>query len=299
MARPRLFALMSLLILNVACSRSGDLADAYGNFEADETVISAQMPGELERFEVEEGMTLAAGTTVGLIDTLSLHLKKLEVQANRQAVASNAEGVLAEMKVLDDRLANLERERRRAANLIQAGAATQQRLDDIEGEITVVHSQRRKVQTQNAGILGQVEALDARVRQIETDILKSRVINPVEGVVLAKLAEAHEFMTPGKPLYKIADTRTLQLRAFVSGPQLTRLRVGDEHEVRIDGPDGEMIPYTGTIAWISETAEFTPKTIQTKQQRVDLIYAVKVRVPNDGQIKIGMPGELWFKVAPR
>lgn len=294
MERARFFALATALLLTTSCNNNG-LADAYGNFEANETIISAQTPGELVRFDVEEGATLDPGTAVGLVDSVGLYFKKMEVLANRQAIASNAEGVLAEIEVLQDRLANLERERKRVVNLIEAGAATQQKLDDIEGDITVVNSQIRKVQTQNAGILGQVAALAAKARQIDDDIRRSQIVNPIHGVVLAKLAEAHEFMTPGKPLYKIADVSHLELRAFVSAAQLASLAIGDEHEVRIDAAAGEMLAYPGTITWISTKAEFTPKTIQTREQRLDLVYAVKVRVPNDGKIKIGMPGELWLK----
>jgi HlyD family secretion protein len=294
MRRQRLFVVVIVLFLTTSCDRNSNLADAYGNFEADETIIAAQMPGELVMLNIEEGMILSAGTRVGLVDSVGLHLKKLEILANRKAIASNSESILAEIEVLNGKLANLERERARVTNLIQAGAATQQKLDDIEGEITVVKSQMRSVHSQNAAILGQVEALDVKVSQVAEDIRKSQIINPVRGEVLAKLAEAHEFMTPGKALYKVADLTHLDLRAFISGAQLSSVELGAKHEVKIDGPDGEMISYPGTVTWISTEAEFTPKTIQTKEQRLDLVYAVKVRVRNDGKIKIGMPGELWL-----
>ena len=283
-----------VLVLTAACGRNSEPADAYGNFEADETIISAQTSGELMLLEVEEGMTLEAGAAVGLVDTLGLYLRKLEVAANRTAIASKIQNILAEVAVLEDKLANLERERVRASNLVQAGASTEQKLDDIEGEISVVKSQMKSVRSQNAGVLGQVEALDVKTRQINDDIRRSRTVNPISGIVLVKLAEAHEFVTPGKALYKIANVAHMDLRAFVSGSQLSSIEVGAEYVVKIDGPDGTMISYPGTVVWISTEAEFTPKTIQTREQRLDLVYAVKVRVQNDGKLKIGMPGELWL-----
>ena len=290
----RMAMVATLLALMMSCSRNGELADAYGNFEADVTMISAQMQGELVMFDVKEGMILQAGTVVGLVDTVGLNLKKLEVLANRKAIASKVENILAEIEVLKDKLVNLKREQARVTNLLQVGAATQQRLDDIEGEMAVVEGQMRSVRSQDAAVLGQVEALDARTRQIDEDIRRSQIINPISGLVLTKLAEAHEFAAPGKALYKIADITALDLRAFVSGSQLSSIELGADYEVRIDGADGEMIPYRGTVTWISTEAEFTPKTIQTKELRLDLVYAVKVRVQNDGKIKIGMPGELWL-----
>ncbi len=278
-----------------ACNRNDDMADAYGNFEVDETIISAQMPGELVFFNLQEGMKLDTGVLVGLTDTTELSLLKPEVAANKKATASKAANVIAQIEVLQDQLANLEREQKRVKNLIAAGAATSKQLDDIDGQINVVKSQIRSVRTQNAAILGQLEALDAKLGQLNERIRKSMVVNPVKGIVLTKLAEAHEFVAPGKPLYKIANTDEINLRAFVAGSQLSSIEIGKIYTVKIDGPDGEMLSYSGKLIWIAEEAEFTPKTIQTKKERVDLVYAVKVRVQNDGKIKIGMPGELWIE----
>jgi membrane fusion protein YbhG len=290
-----IIAIPALLLLLSGCNDNGEKADAYGNFEVDETIISAQMPGELLFFNVDEGARIKAGELVGLVDTTELSLLKPELVANRRATASKASNVVAQIDVLKDQLANLVREQNRAKNLIKAGAATQKQLDDIEGQINVVKSQMQSVLTQNASILGQVEALDAKLAQIEEKIRKSKVINPINGIVLVKLTEAYEFVAPGKPLYKIANTDNMDLRVFLPGSQLSTVEIGKEYTVKIDGKDGTMLNYTGKVIWISEEAEFTPKTIQTKKERVDLVYAVKLRVKNDGKIKIGMPGELWVK----
>jgi membrane fusion protein YbhG len=290
-----IIAIPALLLLFSGCNDNGEKADAYGNFEVDETIISAQMPGELLFFNVDEGARIKAGAFIGLVDTMELSLLKPELIANRRATASKASNVVAQIDVLKDQLANLVREQNRAKNLIKAGAATQKQLDDIEGQINVVKSQMQSVLTQNASILGQVEALDAKLAQIEEKIRKSKVINPINGIVLVKLTEAYEFVAPGKPLYKIANTDNMDLRVFLPGSQLSTVEIGKEYTVKIDGKDGVMLNYTGKVIWISEEAEFTPKTIQTKKERVDLVYAVKLRVKNDGKIKIGMPGELWVE----
>jgi HlyD family secretion protein len=283
-----------ILLISTACNRNEYLADAYGNFEVNETVVSSLMAGELVQFEIEEGSTYQSGQLVGYIDTTDLHLLKPELYANRKATASKTKNISAQIEVLKNQLANLEREHKRIINLVEAGAATNQQLDDIAGKIDVVHSQIQSAKSQYAGVLAQLDVIDAKVQQLEEKIRKSRIINPVNGIVLAKLAEAHEFTAPGKPLYKIANIDQMDLRAFVAGSQLAGIKLNDTFTVKIDGADGEMIEYPGRVIWISAEAEFTPKTIQTKNERVDLVYAVKIRVENDGRIKIGMPGELWL-----
>ncbi len=279
------------------CNRNEELADAYGNFEVDETVVSSLMPGELVQFKIEEGSTYQSGETVGYIDTTDLHLLKPEMAANRKATASKTTSISTQIEVLKNQLANLEREHQRIINLVKAGAATNQQLDEIEGQIDVVHSQIQNAKSQYAGVLAQLEVIDAKMLQLEEKIRKSKVVNPVNGIVLKKLAEAHEFTAPGKPLYKIANIDLIDLRAYVSGSQLSTIKLGDTFTVKIDGTNNEMIDYPGKVIWVSAEAEFTPKTIQTKEERLDQVYAVKVRVKNDGRIKIGMPGELWLTAA--
>ena len=286
-----------IMLISVSCNRNDDLADAYGNFEVDETVVSALMPGEIMQFDIKEGSTYKAGQFVGYIDTIQLHLLKPELEANRMATANKTENISTQIEVLKKQLANLEREHKRVINLLEAGAATSKQQDDIEGQIDVVKSQIRSAKSQYSGVLAQLEAIDAKKKQLDEKIRKSRVVNPINGIVLTKLAEPFEFTVTGKPLYKIANIEQIDLRAYVSGDQLSSIKLGDTFTVKIDGPEGEMIDYPGKVIWISSEGEFTPKTIQTKKERIDMIYAVKVRVENDGRIKIGMPGELWINIA--
>lgn len=286
-----------IMLISVSCNRNDDLADAYGNFEVDETVVSALMPGEIMQFDIKEGSTYKAGQFVGYIDTIQLHLLKPELEANRMATANKTENISTQIEVLKKQLANLEREHKRVINLLEAGAATSKQQDDIEGQIDVVKSQIRSAKSQYSGVLAQLEAIDAKKKQLDEKIRKSRIVNPINGIVLTKLAEPFEFTVTGKPLYKIANIEQIDLRAYVSGDQLSSIKLGDTFTVKIDGPEGEMIDYPGKVIWISSEGEFTPKTIQTKKERIDMIYAVKVRVENDGRIKIGMPGELWLNIA--
>lgn len=292
--RKLLYPLIALVLLTTACNKGNDLADAYGNFEVDEILISAQMPGELIQYSIVEGAKLEKGIVVAMTDTTELYLMKLEIKANQDAISTQSDNIYAQIKVLKGELKNLEREQKRVQNLIKAGAATSKQLDDIEGNIDVVESKIQSVRSQNASILGQVEALNSKSKQIDEKIRKSIIINPVDGIVLAKLSDLNEYTAPGKPLYKIANLDELDLRVFISGDQLSEIRIGDTYTVKIDGPDNTMIDYQGVVSWIASESEFTPKTIQTKEERLDLVYAVKLRVKNDGKIKIGMPGELWI-----
>jgi HlyD family secretion protein len=287
----------AIMLISVSCNRNDNLADAYGNFEVDETVVSSLMPGEIMQFEIEEGSTYKAGQLVGYIDTIDLHLLKPELIANRKATSSKTENISTQIEILKNQLANLEREQKRIINLVKAGAATSQQLDNIDGQIDVVNSQIKSARSQYAAIVAQLEGIDAKVLQLEEKIRKSRIVNPINGIVLSKLAEAYEFTAPGKPLYKIANIDVIDLRAYISGSQLSTIKLGETFTVKIDGANGEMIDYPGKVVWVSSEAEFTPKTIQTKEERVDLMYAIKIRVKNDGRIKIGMPGELWLNAA--
>ena len=277
-----------------SCNDNSELADGYGNFEADEVIVSAKVPGELIEFNVNEGAMYQAGTVVGFVDTISLHLQKAELVANRRATASKVESVMAQLEVLKNERKNLEREHKRMIKLVDAGAATTQQLDDIEGKIQVVNSKIKSTRSQNPAIIGQVEAIDAKMVQLQNRIDDSEIVIPVNGVVLHKIAEPFEFTAPGKPLFKIADISDLNLRVYLPQEQMTQIKIGQEVTIRVDGLKGEMLDFPGTISWVASEAEFTPKTIQTKETRIDLVYAVKIRVKNDGTLKIGMPAELWL-----
>ncbi len=284
-----------LLLALPACSGTDGTADAYGNFESVETLISAKGSGELLRFNVNEGMLLGAGKPVGLIDTTLLALQLREIDANRDAIASQHRNVVAQLEVQDARMADLRHEQDRLQKLFAGGAATQKQVDDMTSQVAVLKKQTATIETQNPGITAQVRALDAKEAQLRQRIADQHIINPVHGTVTVKLAEAHEFATPGRPLYRIADQDTLELRAYISGAHLASVMLGAAVEVGIDRGDSGVVRLPGCVSWISSEAEFTPKTIQTRDERVDLVYAFKVRVANtDGLLKSGMPGEVWL-----
>lgn len=289
----------ALLVLAITvwsgCSNADQLADAYGNFEAIETIISSEATGKLVAFSVTEGSHLAAGDRVGLVDTLQLSLKKRQIVAARRAVRSQTASVRAQISVLEEQRAVAETEKNRIEQLLQDNAATTKQLDDIEGQLSVLAARINQVRTQNSTILAELEGLDAQIAQLDDQIDRNVIRNPIEGVVLATFSEQHEITTTGRPLYKIANLDRLILRAYLSGSQLPHVALGQEVEVRIDEDESSDRSLRGVVTWIASEAEFTPKLIQTKEERVNLVYAIKVAVENpDGSLKIGMPGEVWM-----
>jgi HlyD family secretion protein len=290
----KLFLALTLLTV-VSCSGNNDKSDAYGNFEATEIIISAEAGGKLLRFEAEEGLTLNDNTVVGYIDTTQLALKREQLLASQQSIRSKSANILAQIDVVQEQKNVALIEKQRLEKLFKENAATQKQLDDINGQLNVLDKQMASIETQNAAVLSDIRSLDSQIRQINDQIQKSIVINPVKGTVLTKFAERFEVIGFGKPLYKIADLSTMFLRVYVSGDQLPKVKIGEKVEVLIDQNKTENQKLEGEISWISSKAEFTPKIIQTKQERVNMVYAVKVRVANDGSLKIGMPGEINFK----
>ena len=294
---PSFLRLASLLIAagTAGCASDDGNSDAYGNFEATEVLISSEAAGPLLTFDVSEGTVLAAGQTVGHVDTVQLALQRDQLRAGREAMLSRIDGVLAQIRVLEEqrRVATVELDR--VKRLLESRAATEKQLDDLEGQIAVIDRQIASTRSQNATIRKEIEAVDAQILQLEDRIRRSLIVNPVDGTVLVKHAEAYEQIGVGSPLYKIADLSTLFLRAYVSGDQLPGLSLGQAVTVLLDKDRTENQSLEGVISWIASDAEFTPKTIQTKEERVDLVYAFKVRVANpEGLIKIGMPGEVRF-----
>ncbi len=286
---------ISILIISISsCNSNSDLADGYGNFEAIETTISAENNGKLLEFTVKEGQTLKKGAIVGYIDTIQLALKKEQLIASKNIISSKSKSVLSQIKVLKSQLKTAKVSKKRIENLIAANAGTQKQLDDVNGKIDVLNNQIISVETQNAPIINELKSIDIQVRQIEDQIQKSIVTNPVNGTVLVKYAEPNEITSFGRPLFKIADLSTMQLRVYVSETQLSSIKIGQDVTVKIDDND-DMKNYNGNITWIAAEAEFTPKIIQTKEERVNLVYAVKVDVKNDGSLKIGMPAEMWIE----
>ncbi|MGB5430965.1 HlyD family secretion protein [Eudoraea sp.] len=276
-----------------SCGVDNGKADGYGNFEATEITISAENNGRLMQFNVKEGDLLDKGTFLGYIDTIPLSLKREQLLSSKAVVSSQSKSVLSQISVLNAKLKTANANKLRAENLIADNAGTQKQLDDINGEIDVIKQQILSVEIQNAPVVNELKSIDVQLRQIDDQISKSKIINPVNGTVLTKYAETNEITSFSKPLYKIADLSTMKLRAYFSEPQLAGLKIGQEVTVKIDDADA-MQSHKGTISWIASEAEFTPKIIQTKEERVALVYAVKVDVANDGSLKIGMPAEVWM-----
>ncbi|MBX2927437.1 MAG: HlyD family efflux transporter periplasmic adaptor subunit [Saprospiraceae bacterium] len=278
------------------CKPEENTSDAYGNFEAREILVSSESAGKILRLDVEEGQSLKAGEIVGVIDTTALHLRKLQLLASIRTVQGKTQDVQPQINVLEEQRRNLLRERDRLKALVQEHAATQKQLDDMEGQLLVVERQIASARAQNrnlnTGILGETDPLRVQIEQIEDQIARCYIVNPVDGTVLLQLAEAHEVTAPGKPLYKIADLDQMTLRVYVGGDQLPNVKVGEAVTVLVDADEKSNRTLTGTVSWVSPKAEFTPRIVQTKEQRVNLVYAVKVLVKNDGTLKIGMPGEV-------
>lgn len=287
---------ISLLVLFVACKSKDDAADAYGNFESTEIIVSAEASGRLLSFDVEEGAVLQANALVGGIDSVQLNLKKAQLGANIKAVLSKRPEITPQLEVIRQQIATQQREKQRIQNLLKANAATPKQLDDINAAIALLEKQYAStsstLNTQISGLNSESQPLELQVEQVKEQLAQSRVINPIQGTVLTKYVEKGEVVTFGKPLYKIADLNTMYLRAYISGNQLGQVKTGQQVTVQTDLPNGELKSLPGTISWISGDAEFTPKTIQTREERVQLVYALKVRVQNDGSLKIGMPGEV-------
>lgn len=291
----------ALLICSVpvmlSCSVNGDKADAYGNFEAVEVIISSEANGKLTSFDVEEGDQLAPGQLVGSVDSVQLYLTKMQLLANIDAIRSKTQDVRVQIEVLENRRKNLVREKNRVERLLADSAATVKQFDDITGELEVVEKQivatRSQLTTGNRGLLSEIKPIELKIEQLNDQLKKCTIRNPEQGTVLNKFAYANEITAYGKPLYKIANLGKITLRAYVSGNQLANIKLGQEVKVIIDQDDRDK-QLNGTITWISGNAEFTPKVIQTKEERVNLVYAFKILVPHDGELKIGMPGEVYF-----
>jgi HlyD family secretion protein len=281
--------------LFVAC-KNNEKADGYGNFEATEITVSAENSGKLMQFNVEEGQILKKEAYVGFIDTIPLSLKRDQLLASKAIVYSKSGSVLSQKNVLNAQLKTATINKNRIENLIRENAGTQKQLDDINGEINVIQKQIKSVESQNSPVIDELESLDVQLKQVEDLLQKSNIVNPVNGTVLTKYAEVNELTSFGKPLYKIADLSTMELRVYVSETQLSNIKIGQEVTVKIDAGDA-MKNFKGNIIWISNEAEFTPKIIQTKEERINLVYAVKLSVKNDGSLKIGMPAEMFLSPA--
>lgn len=277
----------------ISCNNNNLRADGYGNFEATEITVSSEANGKIEFLKLEEGDLLKTGTQVGLIDTLQLFLSKQQLIASQNTISARSANVLSQRSVLTEQLKSAKIEQSRIGSMFSENAATKRQVDEIDGKVKVIEEQIKGVGTQNAPIVSDLKSIDVQIEKINDQIQKSKITNPINGTVLTKYAEAGEIAAFGKPLYKIADLTEMTLRVYVSETQLTDIKIGQEVIIKIDGKN-EMKSYKGIISWIASQAEFTPKIIQTREERVNLVYAVKVKIMNDGSLKIGMPAEMWL-----
>jgi len=308
------FQLATIILATIvlSCNRKANKFDASGTFEVDEVVVSAMASGKILSLNIDEGSVIKKDSIVGLVDPTDLSLQKQQVQASIQALNEKTSNVTPQVNMLQDQLAvqqtqlnNLLHERTRIENLLKEDAATQKQLDDINFQIESVKKQmnvtrqqinvqKTNVATQNRSILSEGKPLEKKAEQLQDQLNKTNIKNPVNGTVITKYAEAGEMTSNGKALYKIADLSTMTLRAYVTGSQLPQIKLGQPVQVLIDSGANKYRTYPGTITWISDKAEFTPKTIQTKDERANLVYAMKIKVKNDGFLKIGMYGEVKF-----
>lgn len=296
--------------LFIACAGKDTGADATGTFEADEVIVSSEIPGKLLSFKVEEGAVLTKDSVVGNVDAMNISLQKEQVDASITALSDKTADVKPQILLLEQQIVvqqsqmdNLLQEKNRITALVKADAATTKQLDDINYQITVLGNQMKVIRrqiavqlnavaTQNRGILSEAKPLSKRVAQLNDQLQRSKIVNPINGTVLTKYAQEGEVTAAGKALYKIADLSTITLRAYITAVQLPQVKLGQKVKVRVDDGAKKYKDYEGAISWVSDKAEFTPKTIQTKEERANLVYAIKVKVKNDGYLKIGMYGEV-------
>ena len=300
------------LVLAAACNSKNGNFDASGTFETDEVIVSSELSGKILRFDIDEGQVIPRDSIIGIVDAANISLQKEQVEANIRALAEKTSDVTPQVRLLQNQLNvqqsqlnNLLHEKTRIENLLRQDAATGKQLDDINAQIDVarkslavtqqeINVRRSNIATQNRSIMSEGQPLQKRVEQLEDQIKRANIINPIQGTILTKYAEAGEITSAGKALYKIADLSTMTLRAYITGTQLSQVKLGQAVKVKVDDGKDAYRELPGTITWISDKAEFTPKTIQTKEERANLVYAVKIKVRNDGYLKIGMYGEVLF-----
>ncbi len=286
---------IAVSLLTLACSKGAEF-DAQGTFEATEVVVSSEAAGRILNFDIEEGMTIVANQAVGTIDSLQLHLQRKQLIAQQSALLTSRPDVKKQVASLREQIVKQKSELRRVDNMLSDGAATQKQKDDIEAQIKILEGQLEAtlstLDKNTSTINDNSVALEAQIAALDDRISKCSILSPVGGTVLVKYAEAGELASVGKPLMKIADLGNIYLRAYFTSDQLANIKLGDEVKVVADFGGEERYDYTGRVAWISSESEFTPKTIQTKDSRANLVYAVKIAVENDGRLKIGLAGEV-------
>jgi len=292
------FLSLAVSAMLISCRSSKDNYDASGTFETTEVIVSAEATGKILSFDIQEGQILKANDVVGSIDSVQLYLRKMQLLTNEKSIQVRRPDIQKQIAAIEQQIITAKTERTRVENLLKDNAANQKQLDDINAEIAVLNkqlvAQKSTLVTTNQGITEDNDGLKLQVAQIADQLNKCRIVSPINGTVLVKYAEMGEVAAPGKALFKIADTENMILRAYVTADQLTQLKEGQKVKVFADFGEDKSREYPGTLAWISSNSEFTPKTIQTRDERANLVYAVKINVKNDGYLKIGMYGNVKF-----
>jgi HlyD family secretion protein len=297
----RIILLVSCLIIVTglsSCRKSTVNYDASGTFEAVEVIVSSEASGKILLFDAEEGREVKSGELLGYTDTTQLYLKKLQLKTSTKAVTSRKSDVGKQVAALQQQISTAKIEKKRIENLLKANAANTKQLDDINAQITTLEkqldAQKSMLENANSSISEESSAMEIQIAQLDDQIKKCYITSPINGTVLVKYAEQGELAIPGKALFKVADVGNMILRAYVTSGQLTKLKIGQQVKIFADFGKDEVREYKGNIEWISSKSEFTPKTIQTQDERANLVYAVKIKVKNDGYLKIGMYGEVNF-----
>ena len=282
------------MLLAAGCNRGESDADAWGTFEADEVIISAETSGRIISMDVTEGMVVAGGAVIAVTDTTMLMLQRAEFDAVTAQAQARLAGISAQDAVIRQQMDNLSVNIERTRRMLADGAATQKQLDDLNGQMEVLRRQAEANNTQRRSVAAEQQSITAKKALLDEQMARSTVRAPYSATVIDTYASAYELTAAGKPLVRLADMKTMKLKVWVSGAQLADVKIGAACTVRLDQGEKEFRNFTGTVTHISEKAEFTPKIIQTKEERVTLVYAVTIDVPNDGSIKAGMPGEAIF-----
>lgn len=278
----------------LSCSSQKDASDAFGNFEADDQIVSSEIAGKLLSCNFEEGNTVTRGTVLASVDTVPLSLQLVQMESQKLTIQARKQGVKSQIAVIEQQKKNLDKDKIRISNMLKDGAATQKQMDDVNGGLEVFDKQISNTKSQDLILSGEMEVVETQIAQLRDKISRCRILSPIDGLVLEKYKKSGELIGQGQSLCRMADVSSLNLRVYVSGDQLPHLKIGQKVKVLIDDTKTSNKALEGTVSWISSEAEFTPKIIQTKVERVKLVYAVKVKVANDGTLKIGMPGEIKF-----
>ncbi|MCX6332950.1 MAG: HlyD family efflux transporter periplasmic adaptor subunit [Bacteroidia bacterium] len=281
-------------MLLTACNNKTDKADAYGSFEATEVIVSSETSGRILKFDPAEGTEIEKGAEIALIDTTLFHLQKAEIDAGMKSVRTRISSINSQNDILNQQIANLNVNIARIRNMLKDDAATKKQYDDLTGQVAVLEKQIAANNTQKASIASELSVYESKKATFNEQVVRSSVKSPLKGTIIEKYSEAGEMTLTGKPLVKIADLSVIRLKVYISGAQLGSIKTGQECTVRVDDGRKGYTSFTGRISYISGKAEFTPKIIQTKEERVTLVYAVTINVKNDGTMKSGMPGEAIF-----